>query len=83
MLDNVIRRLLDAPLERREISAARRGEISKAIGAAQQVLWGISAKMCVDYLAAWQRDLGRWDKRLANLPGTSSVGDALGIAGLR
>jgi hypothetical protein len=76
VLDDVIRRLPDAPPE-------LRGEISKAIGAAQQVLWAISAQMCVDYVAAWRRDLGRWGKRLANLPGVSSVGDALGIAGLR
>ena len=76
VLDDVIRRLPDAPPE-------LGGEISKAIGAAQQVLWGITAKMCVDYLAAWRRDQERWGKRLANLPGASSVEDALGIAGLR
>jgi hypothetical protein len=47
------------------------------------MLWGISAKMCVDYVDAWHRDLERWDKRLANLPGASSIEDALGIAGIR
>ena len=76
MLHDVIRRL---PNARPEL----RGKISKAIGAAQQVLWGITAKMCVDYVAAWQRDLERWDKRLANLPGASSIEDGLGIAGIR
>jgi hypothetical protein len=60
-----------------------RGEISRAIGSAQQVLWRITPKMCVDYVAAWQRDLGRWGKLLANLPGASSVEDALGRMGLR
>ena len=57
--------------------------ISKAISAAQQVLWEITADMCVDYVAAWQRDLERWDKLLANLTRTSSVEDALEIVGLR
>lgn len=75
VLDDVIRRLPDARPELRR-------EISKAISAAQQVLWVITAKMCVDYLAAWQRDLGTWGKRLANLPGASSVEDALKVAGL-
>ncbi len=76
VLEDVIRRLPAAPAE-------LRGEISKAIGAAQQVLWVISAKMCVDYLAAWRRDLGRWGKRLADLPAVSSVEDALEAAWLR
>jgi hypothetical protein len=76
VLDDVITLL---PNARPEL----RGKISKAIGAAQQMLWGISAKMCVDYVDAWHRDLERWDKRLANLPGASSIDDALGIAGIR
>jgi len=75
VLHDVVRRLPAAPPD-------LRGEISKAIGAAQQVLWVISAKMCVEYLAAWQRDLGLWAKRLANLPGASSVEDALKVLGL-
>jgi hypothetical protein len=76
VLDDVIRRLPTALPE-------LRGEISKVIGAAQQVLWVINAKMCVEYVAAWQRDLGRWGKRLANFPGASSVEDALGAMRLR
>jgi hypothetical protein len=76
VLDDVIRRLPDARPE-------LRGEISKAIGAAQQVLWSITAKMCVEYVAAWQRDLGRWGKLLANLSGVSSIEDGLGTVGLR
>jgi hypothetical protein len=60
-----------------------RGEISKSIGAAQQVLWEITADMCVDYVTAWQRDLGRWGKLLANLPGVPSVADALDFLRLR
>jgi len=74
VLDDVTRHLPALP-------PSLRGEMSKAIGAAQQVLWDITAKMCVDYLAAWQRDLGRWDKLLANLPQVSSLQDALGIMG--
>lgn len=58
-----------------------RGEMSKAIGAAQQVLWAITPTMCVDYLAAWQRDLGRWEELLADLPRVSSLPDALRIMG--
>jgi hypothetical protein len=76
VLDDVTKRLPDLRPE-------LRGEISRAIGAAQQVLWRITPKMCVDYVAAWQRDLGRWGKLLANLSGASSVGDALGRMGLR
>jgi hypothetical protein len=71
VLDDVIRRL----------PAARPGlrvEISKAIGAAQQVLWDITPKMCSEYVAAWQRDLGRWGKLLANLRAASSAESALG-----
>lgn len=76
VLHDVIRRLPAARPELRE-------KISKAIGAAQQVLWAITAGMCAEYLAAWQRDLGRWDKRLANLPGASSLDGALETMGLR
>jgi hypothetical protein len=71
VLDDVIRRLLAARPE-------LRGEISKAIGAAQQVLWDITPKMCSEYVAAWQRDLGRWGKLLANLRAASSAESALG-----
>jgi hypothetical protein len=60
-----------------------RGAISKAIGAAQQVLWEITPDMCVDYLAAWQRDLKRWTKLLATLAPASSIEDALGTVDLR
>jgi hypothetical protein len=74
VLDDVTSRLPALP-------PSLRGEMSKAIGAAQQVLWAITPKMCVDYLAAWVRDLGRWDKLLANLPRVSSLSDALGIMG--
>jgi hypothetical protein len=70
----------------RRLSSARpdlRGKISTAISAAQQVLWRVTAKMCAEYVAAWQRDLGRWDKVLANLEGASSIEDALRKVGLR
>jgi hypothetical protein len=76
VLDDVARRLPT-------LGPGPRGAISKAISAAQQVLWEITADMCVDYVAAWQRDLERWDKLLANLTRTSSVEDALEIVGLR
>ncbi|MGD0699498.1 MAG: hypothetical protein ABSA02_06405 [Trebonia sp.] len=77
MLDQVIKRL---PELRRP---ALRGEVSKAIGAAQQVLREITADLCVDYVAAWQRDLEQWPRRLAKLPDVSSIEDALGALGLR
>lgn len=76
VLDDVIWRLPNVPRE-------RRGDISKAIGAAQQVLWDITADMCADYVGAWQRDMERWEKVLADLPRVSSVEDALGRAGFR
>jgi hypothetical protein len=70
VLEDVIGRLEKARPE-------LRSEISKAIGAAQQVLWNITGKMCVEYLTAWQRDLEAWGKLLANLSGASSVAEAL------
>ena len=79
VLDQVIGRLPNAPGVRPEL----RGEISKAIGAAQQMLWEITADMCVDYVTAWRRDLGRWGKLLANLQGVASVADALDFLRLR
>jgi hypothetical protein len=60
-----------------------RGKISRATGAAQQVLWRVTAKMCAEYVTAWQRDLRRWDEVLANLEGASSIEDALRKMGLR
>jgi hypothetical protein len=60
-----------------------RGKVSSAIGAAQQILWAVTPKMCTDYVAAWQRDLERWEGVLADLAGASSVEDALGKVGLR
>jgi hypothetical protein len=38
--------------------------------------------MCVDYVAAWQRDLARWEEQLANLPQPTSVEAALRTLGL-
>lgn len=76
ILGDVIRRL---PRARPE----SRAEISKAIGTAQQVLWTITPKMCVDYVTAWQRDRERWRGLLSDLPDARTVGDALGFAGLR
>lgn len=77
VLDDVTRRLANVPQERRDA-------ISKAIGAAQQVLWNITAQMCVDYMSAWQLDVERWGRLLAKLPrGVSSTECALEIIGLR
>jgi hypothetical protein len=76
ILSDVIWRLPELPRE-------RRGDISKAIAAAQQVLWSTTAEMCADYVAAWQRDLGRWEKLLTNLSHASSLKDALGHVGFR
>jgi hypothetical protein len=61
----------------------KRRKISRAIGAAQQMLWTITPKMCADYVAAWRRDLEQWDRKLANLGSASSIEDALGQVGLR
>jgi hypothetical protein len=60
-----------------------RGPISKAIGAAQEVHGEVTADMCVEYLAAWQRDLDQWGKLLANLAPAPSIEDALAAVGLR
>jgi len=77
VLTGVTRRL---PKVQRE----RRSEIGKAIRAAQHVLSEITATMCAEYVAAWQLDLVRWSKLVANLPGgVSSIDDALEIMGLR
>lgn len=75
VLDDIGTRLLNLPPE-------LRSEVSKAIGAAQQVLGEITGQMCVEYVAAWQRDLERWGRLLANLPGASSLEDALQTLGL-
>lgn len=80
VLDDVGRRL---SYLRPAMRPKLRGKISRSIGAAQQVLWDISAEMCVEYMAAWQRDLERWGNVLAGLGGASSIGDALGKVGLR
>jgi hypothetical protein len=62
----------------------RRASMSKALAAAQQVLWEITGSMCADYMAAWQRDLQRWGELVSELPvGVSSIGTALSRIGLR
>jgi glycosyltransferase involved in cell wall biosynthesis len=61
----------------------KRKKIRAAIGAAQQMLWTITPKMCADYVAAWQRDLERWAEVLADLGEASSIEDALRRVGLR
>jgi hypothetical protein len=80
VLDDVGRRL---PSVRPSMRPESGRKISTAISAAQQVLWRVTAKMCAEYVAAWQRDLGRWGKVLANLEGASSIEDALRKTGLR
>lgn len=61
----------------------KRRKISRAIGAAQQMLWTITPKMCADYVAAWRRDLKRWADVLADLEKASSIEAALRRVGLR
>lgn len=61
----------------------KRRKISRAIGAAQQMLWTITPEMCADYVAAWQRDLQRWADVLADVEGAPSIEDALSRVGLR
>lgn len=59
-----------------------RGEIGKALYAANDMLTAISPQMCADYVKAWQRDLLRWEELLENLPTTSSLEKALRELGL-
>jgi hypothetical protein len=59
-----------------------RGQIDKAILTARETLKAITSDMCVDYVAAWQRDLARWEEQLANLPQPTSVEAALRTLGL-
>lgn len=70
ILDKIIEQLYKAPLQRRE-------EIKKATLGARDTLNQITPDMCVEYLAAWQRDLDRWKGLLMNLPRKDSVEDAL------
>ncbi len=76
VLDDIIRRLPALPWERRM-------KIREAIGTAKLVLRDITADVCWEYVAAWQRDLVQWEKLLANLSRASSLHDALAMMGLR
>jgi hypothetical protein len=60
----------------------KRKKISRAIGAAQQMLSTITPMMCADYVGAWQRDLDRWAGALTDLGKASSIEDALSRLGL-
>lgn len=51
--------------------------IKAAIDAAKETLKSITPNMCVDYVQAWQRDLVRWEKVLANLTRATSIEEAL------
>ena len=75
VLDTVLDLLPKAPPE-------LRGGIDKAILTARETLKEITPGICVDYLSAWQRDLERWEKLLANLTPTASVEGALSTLGL-
>jgi hypothetical protein len=66
-----------------KLAPESRGEVSKAISAAQQVLWTITAKMCADYVAAWRQDVVRWGDLSSSLPELSSTEKALEILGFR
>jgi hypothetical protein len=70
ILENVSGQLFKAPRE-------LRGEIDKAIMVALETLEKITPGMCVDYVAAWQRDLRRWSDLRDKLPEVDSVSDAL------
>jgi glycosyltransferase involved in cell wall biosynthesis len=61
----------------------KRRKVSRAIGAAQQMLSAITPEMCADYVAAWQRDLDRWADVLADLGTAPSIEEALRRVGLR
>lgn len=70
VLDDVCRKLHEAPVEFRD-------EIEKAMRTARETLDQIEARMCVDYLGAWRRDLFQWEITLGKLPKEESVPDAL------
>jgi hypothetical protein len=70
ILDMVCDRLGKAPPE-------LRGEIEKAIFIARKTLSEITPGICVDYLAAWQWDLGQWADMRDHLPEMDTVPDAL------
>jgi hypothetical protein len=72
VLEDVSKQLFKAPPE-------QRGEIDKAIMVALDTLEKITPEMCVDYLAAWQRDLRRWADIRDSLLKKDSVSDALGV----
>jgi len=68
VLDEIFQRLSEVP----EIWA----DLEKAISAAGEKLNRIRPDMCVGYLKAWQRDLQRWQARLAELPRRDSIPEA-------
>ncbi|WP_433211154.1 hypothetical protein ACQP00_49945 [Dactylosporangium sp. CS-047395] len=55
----------------------------RALRAAQESREKITPQLCVDYLAAWQRDRQAWDDFLAGLPKLSDVHAALRHLSLR
>jgi hypothetical protein len=75
VLDGISKQVLSAPVELQD-------GIRASISAARHTLRKITPSMCVDYVAAWQRDLTRWKKRLRDLPVVPSVEDALRELGL-
>jgi hypothetical protein len=70
ILEDVFQQLHKAPVELRD-------EIKKAILIARDTLQKITPVMCVDYIAAWQRDLEMWEDSLANLPRGLAIEKAL------
>jgi hypothetical protein len=76
LLDEIGARLDRAP-------AARRNEISAALNSARQALEGITPDMCTSYLAAWGRDLQRWESVRDSVPRAGSVSGALRELNLR
>lgn len=70
ILDSVTKQLQEAPSELRD-------KIREAIATARKTLEKITSQMCVDYIAAWQRDLHRWAVLRDSLPRRGSVPDVL------
>lgn len=76
LLDEVTGQLRRAPRE-------QRCEIDKAIETARRTLSDVTPELCSSFLAAWGRDLDRWNALWSELPPAASVTDALATLGLR
>lgn len=61
----------------RRLAGPGHAEIEKSLLTASDALSFITFDMCVDYLAAWRRDLACWETRIAELPQMETTAEAL------